>query len=369
MKTISGSVPEEYRAIGAAWQTAANGASEKLKDHVVVFLSAEDGGWIDTGISVVEGQEITLLSHGQVWLSREADLAFGSNVTLWYRIDNGVIARSPASSVTFKAKDSGKLHLITKPPGEWANRHGDFLPDYPHAGATGGVLVATLVWSGSANEGLEAFVVNDQTGTASTEVERRANEKPLPKGWVPLWRVGETSMFSEETDGHGRSVLACRCNNDAAILTYPVDVALDDTVRLDWSWCITKLPSRLAEDELATHDYLSVAVEFDNGQDVSYIWSASLPVDTAFRCPIPFWWDKHETHIVCHSGNKELGCWVDGSRPILEDYRYAVDAIHLPTRIVAVWVLGITPFQRSVGECEFRGLQLNSSTDSVWIGP
>jgi hypothetical protein len=43
----------------------------------------------------------------------------------------------------------------------------------------------------------------------------------------------------------------------------------------------------VAEDTLPTHDYLSVAVEFENGQDLSYFWSAALPPESNFRCPIP----------------------------------------------------------------------------------
>jgi hypothetical protein len=77
------------------------------------------------------------------------------------------------------------------------------------------------------------------------------------------------------------------CINDGAILKRPLDFPLDNTVRLDWSWRVKTLPSRLAENTLATHDYLSMAIEFDNGQDLTYLWSSCLPVGTSFRCPIP----------------------------------------------------------------------------------
>lgn len=38
------------------------------------------------------------------------------------------------------------------------------------------------------------------------------------------------------------------------------------------------LPSEVREDTLTTHDYMSIAVEFDNGQDITCYWSAELPV-------------------------------------------------------------------------------------------
>ncbi len=360
-------LPDEYRAIADAWTTAAQAIARQLISHSVVFLAADGGGWVDAGVTVSAGQQVTLLPFGKVWLSREADLAFGPNIALWYRAGGGLIARSVANSVTFEAEDAGLLRLIAKPPGEWANRHGDFLPEYPHVGATGGLLVAVLVWSDSVDDGLSAFAAKDSTGIAAAELQRRASHKPLPPGWEPLWRLGATSVFSQEVDQHGRAVIACRCANDAGILKYPLDVVIDDTTRLDWSWRVTRLPSRFGEDTLATHDYLSIAIEFDNGQDMTYLWSSSLPVGASFRCPIP-WWDQRETHIVRRSGTSELGIWVDESQPILEDCSRAI-APPPPRRIVGLWLLGVSPFQRTVGECEFRSIQLKSKTANIWIGP
>jgi hypothetical protein len=357
-------VPEEYRSTRDAWVAAASGI-EQLRNGTLVFLPAESAGWIDTGIVASAGQQITLLPFGKVWLSREADLAFGPNVALWYRIGDGVIARSAANSITLTAQATGSLCLIAKPPGEWASRAGDFLPDFPHVGATGGLLVAVLVWSGDIDAGLKAFAAKDATGIAAAELERRAHEKPLPQGWEALWRVGETSMFCEEVDSQGRSTITCRCVNDAAILKRPVDVPLDDTVRLDWSWRVTQLPSPLGEDTLATHDYLSIAIEFENGQDLTYLWSSCLSVGTAFRCPIA-WWDQHETHIVRRTGTRELGNWIDESQPILADYRSSVGG-PLPKRIVGIWLIGLSPFQRLVGECAYRAIRLAGSSSSVNI--
>jgi hypothetical protein len=48
-----------------------------------------------------------------------------------------------------------------------------------------------------------------------------------------------------------------------------------------------ELMSKVREDNLITHDYLSIAVEFDTGQDITYYWSSELPVGAGFRCPIP----------------------------------------------------------------------------------
>ena len=42
-----------------------------------------------------------------------------------------------------------------------------------------------------------------------------------------------------------------------------------------------------AEDALLCHDYLSVAVEFENGRDLTWFWSAALPVETQLRLSDP----------------------------------------------------------------------------------
>jgi DUF3047 family protein len=350
-------IPPEFTALQAQWQAAAAGAKLHLARYTMVFLPADSGGWIDTGLLVSHGQSVTLLAQGQIWLSREADLFFGANITLWYRISGGEIARSPNNSVTFEASAEGTLSLIVKPPGEWANRQGDFLSDYPHAGASGGVLVAVLIWNGPAEVGLHGFSTLDASCMAERELARIANKPTLPPGWEPLWRVGDTGMFRESTDTTGRAVISCQCCNDAAILKYPVDVALTPETRLTWSWRVNRLPSRIAENSLAGHDYVSVAVEFDNGQDLTWFWSVNLPVGTTFRCPIP-WWDRHETHVVARTGTGELGVWMSESKLVQAGYRDAV-AGDLPRRIVGIWLISLSPFQRGVAAWDCRDLRVD----------
>jgi DUF3047 family protein len=347
-------IPSDFAALETQWQTAAAGSGLHLSRHTIVFLPAEQGGWVDTGLQVAKGQVITLLADGQVWLSREADLSFGANITLWYRIEGEDIARSPGSSVTFASNCEGKLSLVVKPPGEWANRSGDFLPDYPHGGCSGGLLVAVLIWNSTAEAGLTSFAALDASGIAGRELARIAKEAPLPKGWEPLWRVGATGMFRESAD-----VISCECCNDAAILKYPMDVELTPTTQLSWSWRVSRLPSRIPENTLAGHDYVSVAVEFDNGQDLTWFWSVGLPVGTTFRCPIP-WWDRHETHVVARSGTSELGVWKSESKHVLAGYRDSVGG-ELPRRIVGIWLISLSPFQRGVAAWECRDIELHSS--------
>jgi DUF3047 family protein len=360
-------LPSELRETESKWRSAIAACADKLGKSAIAFVPSEGGGWIDSAIEVATGQTITLLGAGQVWLSREANLAFPPSVGLWYRIGDSPIMRCVSNTSTFIADRTGPLHLIAKPPGEWADAQGNFLAEYPHAGASGGFIVAVVVWSGDIDAGLSAFASHDTSGIAQAERLRRASEKPLPGGWTPLWRLGQNSTFHEDRAADGHRMLACRCDNDAAIVKYPVDVAIDDNTRLAWSWRVDKIPSQHPENGTATHDYLSIAVEFENGQDLTYYWSAALPVGTSFRCPLS-WWDKYETHIVARSGASELGRWISEEKPILEDYRKAVGGA-TPRRAVGVWLIAVSAFQRGIGQAAYRDMQLKAGGVSLWIGP
>jgi hypothetical protein len=99
-----------------------------------------------------------------------------------------------------------------------------------------------------------------------------------------------------------------------------------------------------------------VAVEFDNGQDLTWFWSINLPAGTTFRCPIP-WWDRHETHVVARTGTEQLGFWVAESKLVQAGYRDAVGG-DLPRRIVGIWLISLSPFQRGVAAWDCRDIEL-----------
>jgi hypothetical protein len=105
---------------------------------------------------------------------------------------------------------------------------------------------------------------------------------------------------------------------------------------------------------LPTHDYLSIAVEFDNGQDITYYWSAELPVGTSYRCPIPTW-TARETHMVVRSGRQGLGQWFSEERDVYKDYAEAIGG-PMPARIVRVWLIAVSLFQGREGKCQYADI-------------
>lgn len=348
---------------------ALDNAAGAARVQAVVDVPAASADWIDSGLEVRAGEQLSLLAAGKVWLSREAGIGFGPKVALWHRIgSDGPIAKSIGSTTTFKAARSGRLMLVAKPPGEFLDRSGRFDPDYPRAGAEGTLVVAAAVWSIAPADGLAAVAAADSSGLAMRERKRLAAPVPTPAGWHHLWRLGEGEVyFPAAAHGSDPAHLCCRTARDVGILQYPVDLPLDQSTRLQWSWRVGRLPSAVAENTLPTHDYLSIAVEFDNGQDLTYLWSAELPVGSAFRCPLP-WWDRVETHQVVRSGTAELGRWLAESQPVLDDYRRAVGGPE-PQRIVAVWLIAVSLFQGTEGSCDYADIRLESRSGTLIIGP
>ena len=162
--------------------------------------------------------------------------------------------------------------------------------------------------------------------------------------------MGQGRIFS--TNGCGE--ISCRTCGDVGIVQYPIDLRLDDALTLNWAWMAESLRSDLPENIQATHDYLSIAVEFDNGLDLTYMWSTELAEGTIFQCPLP-WWDQRETHWVLRNDHEKLGHWLQERRSLLADYRRAIGG-EPPERVVAVWLIANSVFQRGEGRCRYRDI-------------
>lgn len=175
-----------------------------------------------------------------------------------------------------------------------------------------------------------------------------------PAGWDYLWFLGHADIFSSATHEGAPSIRACT-SDDVGILQKPVDFSFSEATRIRWRWKMDALPSAKSENSLPTHDYVSLAIEFENGLDLSYYWSAELPVGTHYRCPLPNW-DQRETHWVLRSGESGPGEWHAEERPLYQDYRVAVG--DPPQRIVAVWLIAVSVFQKGQGATQFAGVEL-----------
>ena len=163
-------------------------------------------------------------------------------------------------------------------------------------------------------------------------------------------------------DGH--ACIRCRTHGDVGILQRDVDLPLKASSEISWRWCVEQLPSTLREDTLPSHDYLSLAVEFDDGRDITYYWSSHLPVGTGYDCPLPNWSGK-EFHVVARSGREGLGTWHEERRNLYADYRKYMG--EPPARIVRVWLIANSIFQRGEGACDYADILLHSGKDELRV--
>ena len=123
-------------------------------------------------------------------------------------------------------------------------------------------------------------------------------------------------------------------------------------------------PSQVAEDSHLTHDYISIATEFDNGRDLTWIWSSTLPVESWFDCPVKAW-STRETHYVVRSGLNDAARWCEQQRAVYSDVQCAMGAP--PTRIVAVWLICVASFQHGTARASFESIELDDGVDRLRV--
>jgi len=329
--------------------------------HWFVHVPAERPPWTDSGIEVVAGDRLSVFCAGRAWIKKHPHAWVEAYFALWLRIgERAEMFRTPKGSLTFIARHSGRLYLSNVFPGQWADVYGRMAnAAVLEESAAGGFTVLVIRWRADAARGLDELARRSGPAArfAEEELHRLRNPVVVPEGWRYLPSLGDAGVFSR-VDTPGAAVIRCQCDNDAMILQRSLEAPFTPDTRVRWSWKVESLPSARAEDSLATHDYLSLALEFDNGQDLTYLWSGALEPERSFRCPVASW-RQRETHIVIRSGHEDLGRWIDEEREPWRDYQYAIGSP--PARIVGVWLIAASIFQHGQGRCEYRDIELASA--------
>jgi hypothetical protein len=348
---------------------------DTLRASAFFSVPANQPPWFDTGLELEAGEQVSIFVIGQAILSRELNLSLHPDMQLWYRIgETGEIFRGTRNSHSFTASEAGHLFLGSYLPGEWSTRTGAIaVGTESYRGMEGSLGVVILRWAAEPLQGLKRLMALGDVGSLlASELDRLEHGVKPPQGWEYLWFLGPSEIYSVGQPAPSkRPSIACHTHRDAAILHKDVSVPLTRDTRLRWSWKVDSLPNDKPENTLENHDYVSIAVEFDNGQDLTFFWSSQIPVDSGFRCPIPTW-TARETHVVARSGTGDLGRWCDEERALYSYYERFVGSIGKrdeghdprvvapPTKIVRVWLIANTMFQQKEGKCEFGAIELVS---------
>lgn len=317
-------------------------------------LSSGDMPWKDAGLAAKKGQAVTFLLGGRVWLARQLDIWVEPGTSFHVRSRGLRPMYNPmANTGTMVAAHDGPLE-IARSVGEWKNEDGAlWTPEKDYKAVDANIYGVALVWRGDAAKGLRGLLAHgDVGGLVGAELARLQSSRRLPSGWHNLYMLGGGPVIFNDL---GNGEISCQSHKNAGILQRPVSIALKPGVKLSWRWIIDELPSLHPENEFLTHDYLSIGAEYDDGQDLTYIWSRGLPVGKSFRCPFPRW-TSIETHLPIRSGLDGLGAWASEERDLYADYKEHVGGT--AKSIVRIWLLGVTIIQRRQGSCRFADVQV-----------
>ena len=338
-----------------------------VAERVWLHIPASEPPWRDSGVALRAGEEASLFAAGRAYLSRALDIYVSPKTQLWLRIgERGPIRSSSRDTSSVRAAEAGKLYLGNYFPNDWKDSSGARLQDDAvYQGAEGELRVCVVRWAGSAASGLDALVrAGDPLGLASSERARRALGDPAPPGWRYLWHLGDAEIFQPAADPSGAPALGCDVCGDVGILQRDAAFPLRLGTEIAWRWRVDALPGLMREDSTPSHDYLSLAVEFANGLDLTYYWSKELPVGAAFWCPLANW--KHrELHVVVRSGAAGLGAWHAERRDLHADALEHFGA-H-PGDIVRVWLIAVSVFKRQPGKCTYAGIELRNGSQRLAV--
>lgn len=359
----SNSFLDRHEFIGGFEKLIAKADSSQLEAYQVFRLRGTDLPWKDLGLNANKGQSVTFLVGGRLWLSREHDLWIEPGVAFHVRSDKHKPMYNPMiNNGTMVAAHTGALH-IARSLAEWENEDGElWTPQEAYTKTDVDIYGVALKWKGDAKAGLQSLLdTDDVAGVLRRELDRLHTTVPLPAGWHNHFNAGGDDVIFR-TGQAGQ--ITCHAHKTGGLLQHPAKMPLVPNTKVAWRWLVEELPSVLPEDQLTGHDYLSFGVEFDDGQDLTYIWSRNLPLDYAFRCPIPRW-APIETHLVVRTGLDEIGIWLNEERDVYADYKTHVkgDA----QAIVRVWLLAVTIFQRRAGVCRYENIRLAGPSGNLQI--
>jgi hypothetical protein len=354
---------DEREFVGGLEKLIERTRSRHLVEYRTFKLSGPDLPWKELGMDVRSGDNVTFLLGGRLWLSREADLWVEPGVAFHVRSGGRKPMYNPMlNHGTMIAANAGPLQ-IARSLAEWENEDGVLWtpPEY-YTKTDVAIYGVALKWKKDAAAGLRSLLEKgDVGGAVRRELDRVTTAAPLPAGWDNHFNTGGGDVIFREG---GPGQITCHAHKTGGLLRHPAPMPLAPDTRLSWRWTVEELPSLMPENELIGHDYLSVGVEFDDGQDLTYLWSRQLPVGQAFRCPIPRW-TPIETHMVIRTGTQELGTWVREERDVYADYQAHVkgDA----KNIVRVWLLAVAVFQRRAGICRYEDIRLEGPSKKLKI--
>lgn len=141
-------------------------------------------------------------------------------------------------------------------------------------------------------------------------------------GWQTKIFSGETHYSFENINGQ----MALRANSNAAASGRyrEIDIDLNKTPVLNWSWVVNNTLPNINERTRDGDDYAArVYVVFSGGmafwrtRAINYVWSSNQSINTHWRSA----YTDNVRMIAVASGEERLGEWINEQRNVRQDYR------------------------------------------------
>lgn len=337
--------------------------ADPVADRARVTIDNAVAGWVASGLKVGKGEEVALFADGKL---EAQGVVLEPKFLIWYRVgENGDAANLFANGDTFVAPTDGEVFVTVRPPGlYWPDRRGTYPEGFSATPAVPVDFEIDIIrFSGTAANGLSELAAAGDLA-AKAALATLATRKQLPAGFEPLWYLGAANVWADGASD-GRPGITADTDDDTSIVKKALDIPLTSTTEITFDWRYDAVPALGPETEQQFHDYLSVAIEFDNGQDLTWLRSAHLEAGTHFHCPLA-WWDTRETHYVLQGPEAPLGEWSTYTRNVLADYATAVGG-EAPTRIVGVWFIGTSVIGRQRAAASFADVAIVDGTERVSV--
>ena len=178
-------------------------------------------------------------------------------------------------------------------------------------------LAANVLLAGPAGAGQRVAVEDWSRGVPGT--------RGIPPDWEAYETPGGHPAYDFTiVDDDGRRALRLRSKNEHSTIAKALNVDLETTPVLEWSWKVTELPAgsdvRRRETSDLAADVLVIWPKFPallRSRLIGYAWDAVAPEGTIVKSP------KTATvnFVIVRSGRAELGRWLSERRNVAEDYR------------------------------------------------
>ena len=329
-----------------------------------VSLAGNEPPWQRSDLQIRAGETYTLLAAGKIqWSSRDPNLYGGPGFHLWSRIPGGQINNVVRNTGTFVADRTGPIELGIY-FGMWANTEGDLQTESGNYRTLGGGLeVIVILWKDNVMDGLKKLATIDNSSLLGEALAQLQYPVTIPLGWEYLKDTGVSDIYSSNVQDNNKCI-TLNATDDQGILRKPIEFNVCPSTLLQWDWKLLEHPSHNKEDEAKYHDYISVAAEFDNGRDLTWIWSSQLDVNHYFDCPIKSWSDR-ETHYVIRKGVEQKDEWLGESRNLYTDVSKSMK--FTPHKVTAIWLIGVATFQHASARAEFSNIKLSNENETLQV--